>query len=1037
MSLTSAAIRNNRVTLVVIFLVLAGGLLAYQNASRAEDPGFPIRTAMIQTIFPGASPTRVELLVTDKLEKSIQQMPELDNVTSISKTGVSTIFVNIKEIHKEHELRRIWDSLRRKVDAARGDLPQGVIGPMVNDEFGDVFGTVIGLTGDGYTYAELKQVADEVRDQLLHLDDAAKVEIFGAQEERVFIEFRNERLSELGLSPGQLQQLLASQNIVTPGGRVRVGEERYALEPSGNFESVNDIETALIQLPGRRDVIPLSDIAKVKRGYIDPARFLFHDTGTPGLALAMSMRKGGDIIELGEQTKKLIRELEERYPIGLQFNVLVYQPKDVIKMVGDFTGNLLQAIFVVMGAMVLFLGIRTGLIVASLIPTAIAAALLVMGIFGIGLDQMSLASLIIALGMLVDNAVVMAESTMTQVAGGKTRVQAAIDSAKELQVPLLVASLTTCAAFLPMFLAESSTGEYVAPLFKVVTITLLCSWLLALTLTPLLCASFLKVKSDPEAGAYGSRFYRAYNGVLVLGLKNRVVSMVIVVVVFFLGMQSFKYLPNIFFPPSDNPSFIVKLEMPAGTAVEETTRRIDKLEQFMRRELLVNESRTEGAQHWATFIGEGGPRFYLSYNPEPPTPEFGVLIVSTTTRQAAEEGVQKVRRFIAENLPDARATVEPRALGPPAVAPVLFEVSGKEPDEVFAIVDRLKAKLESIKGTTNVRDNWGQRVKKLQVEIDHARARRAGLSNQDIAVSLQTALSGFEITQYREQDEIIPVVLRSDEADRGDIGKLETLSVFAQATGRAVPLKAVADVSVVWEPSKIRRKDRYKTVSVLANLDGSTTAAEVNQAVVPWLKRESKGWDVGYRWELGGEMKEAEKGNKSINDKMPIAMFIITLLLVFQFNSIRRPLIILLTIPLAVVGVGLGLLLFRSYFGFMTLLGVISLFGIVINNAIVLIDRIKIEIDENGHPPPRAIVEASQRRLRPILLTTFTTILGLFPLWFGGGPMWEPMAIAIICGLAFSTMLTLGVVPILYSLLFKVSFKGFELPREAKSSADV
>jgi multidrug efflux pump subunit AcrB len=586
-----------------------------------------------------------------------------------------------------------------------------------------------------------------------------------------------------------------------------------------------------------------------------------------------------------------------------------------------------------------------------------------------------------------------------------------------------------------MYLAQSSTGEYVAPLFKVVTITLLCSWLMALTLTPLLCASFLKVKGDPEQGAYGSRFYMGYKGVLVSALKHPWLSVAGVLVIFFAGIQSFRLLPNIFFPPSDNPSFIVKLDMPAGTAIEETSARVKQLEDFMRRELLATEARSDGAKHWATFIGEGGPRFYLAYNPEPPTPEFAVLVVSATTREAAEVGVEKVREFIAEALPDARATVEPRALGPPSVAPVLFEISGRDPNTVFAIVNQLKHKLESIRGTTNIRDDWGQRVKKLEVEIDHARARRAGLSHQDIAVSLQTALSGFEVTQYREQDELIPVVLRSVLADRDDIGKLETLSVFAQATGRAVPLKAVADIGVVWEPSRIRRKDRYKTVSVMSNLDGTTTAAEVNEQVIPWLEQESRKWRVGYGWEMGGEMKEAEKGNNSINEKMPIAMFIIALLLVIQFNSIRRPLIILLTIPLAVVGVGLGLVIFNSYFGFMTLLGVIALFGIVINNAIVLIDRIKTEIEENGLPAPQAIVEASQRRLRPILLTTFTTILGLIPLWLGGGPMWRPMAIAIVCGLAFSTLLTLGVVPVLYSLFFGVSFKGFELTPVAEAGA--
>jgi multidrug efflux pump len=1017
-SLTQWAIDKNRVTSVALFFILIGGYMAYAGASRAEDPGFPIRTAMIQTFFPGASPERIEQLVTDKLEKTIQEMPELDNVQSISKTGVSTIFVNIKETYKERQLRKVWDSLRRKVDDARRQLPEGVIGPFVNDEFGDVFGIVVGVTGDGFTAAELKKVADELRDELLRLDDTAKVEVYGTNDERVFIEFRNDRLAELGTSPSQLQTVLQSQNIVIPGGRIRADTERYVLEPTGNFESIEDIKNTVVQLPGHAQALKLSDIAAVKRGYLDPAEREFRDTGVTGLGLAISMREGGNVMNLGDDLNAKLAELESQYPIGIDFNVLIYQPGDVARLVDDFSSNLLQAIIIVMGAMILFLGLRTGLVVATLIPTAIAMALVLMGLFEIGLDQMSLASLIIALGMLVDNAVVMAESVIVQMSQGKRPIDAAVASAAELRVPLLISSLTTCVAFLPIFLAESSTGEYTAPLFKVVTITLLSSWILSITMTPLLCAKLLKV--EPQADPHTRGIYPLYRSALETCLRHRWLSLATVGAIFVLGMTGFRFIPNIFFPPSDNPSFIVKMEMPAGTAIEETKAETAKLEAFMREELLTSENRARGVSRWATYIGESGPRFYLSFNPDPPTPEMAVLVVSATDRESAEEGVRRVGEFIQENILDARATVEPRALGPPATAPVVFELSGKDQDQVFALVEKVKAKMAALSGTTNVRDNWGQRVKKLRVVVDRDRALRAGLTNQDVAVSLQTALSGLVVTDYREDDDIIPVVMRSALADRDEIDKIDSLSVFSLRSGRAVPLKAIADVEVVWEPSKIRRRDRLQTVAVMANLEPGFNAAAVNAELLPWLAEESKNWELGYRYRMAGEMEQAEKGNKSINDKMPIAMFLITILLVLQFNSIRRSLIILLTIPVAMVGVAAGLLTFNSYFGFMTLLGVIALFGIVVNNAIVLIDRIEIEIKENGLPPQQAIVEAGLRRLRPILLTTFTTILGLIPLWIGGGPMWKPMAIAIVCGLAFSTLLTLGLVPILYSLFFRV-----------------
>lgn len=1024
MNITRSAIEQNRVTLVAILFVVLAGLMAYRTLPRAEDPGFPIRSAMVITYFPGASPERVELLVSDKLEKAIQEMPELDSVKSKNKTGVSIITVNLKSQYKD--LRPIWDSLRRKVDGARGDLPEGVAGPFVNDEFGDVFGIIVGVKGDGYSYAELKEVADELRDELLALPDAAKVELYGVQDERIFIEYKNERLAEVGLSPGQLQQILTAQNIVTAGGRIRVGEERYALEPTGNYESVEDIENTLLSVPGRPEVIPLKDIARVERGYVDPSSSMFHDTGTPGLALAISMRDGGNITELGDQVEAQLPQIEATYPIGVEFDVLVFQPRDVSNLVDGFVTNLLQAIGIVMLSMVVFLGIRTGLVVATLIPVAITSALFVMSLLGVGLDQMSLASLIIALGLLVDNAVVMAESTMVQMENGKRPIEAAVDSANELKVPLLTSSLTTCAAFLPIFLAKSETGEYTAPLFVVVSITLLCSWLLAITLTPVLCTKFIRVKPRQEEVPFESRFYRGYRRILMTGLRRPVIVMVGVVAMFFALGRGFAAVPKIFFPPSDHPSFTVELELPQGTSIETTQETAKRLENFMARELQVSASRESGVSRWATFVGQGGPRFYLGYTPEPNNAAYLAMIVSATDRPAAEHAVREVRSFVREQLPDARATVRPRALGPSSKAPLMYELSGRDTDTLFAHVAALKEKLGSLAGPTNIRDDWGPRVKKLVVDIDESRARRAGLSNQDIAVSLQTVLSGIDITEYREGDEKIPVTLRSVAADRQDIGKIENLAVYAQSSGKSVPLSQVADVRVVWEASDIRRSNRAKTVTVLANLESGVTADEVDTVVMPWLDEQQGAWPRGYRWEIGGEAKNSTKANESIGDQLPVAALIILMLLVWQFNSIRRPLIILFTVPLGVVGVVIGLIVFRSYFGFMTLLGIISLAGIVINNAIVLIDRIDTNVRDRELPPAQAIVEAAQSRLRPILLTTATTILGLLPLWLASSPMWEPLAIGIICGLTFSTLLTLGVVPVFYSLLFRVRFEGFE-----------
>jgi len=936
MNITQAAIEKNRITIIALLVILLGGMSAYKSMSRAEDPGFIIRTALILTYFPGAAPDRVENLVTDKLEEGIQEMPELDFVNSQSKTGISIVYVNIRESYRD--MRPIWDDLRRKVDDIKPDLPEGTIGPFVNDDFGDVFGIILGLTGEGYTAAELKDVADDVRDQILRLHDAAKVDIYGAQEERIFVEYNNARLAELGLSPIQLQQILESRNIIIPGGDIIVGTERIVLEPSGNFESLNDVRRTVINVPGRKEVLYLEDLASITRGYIDPPKNKMRSSGVSCLGLAVSMRDGGDIIRLGEEVKALVERLQRAYPLGVEFDLIAFQPEHVDKKVKNFMSNLLQAVGIVLIIMLIFLGFRTGLVVASLVPMAMVMSLLVMSFLGIGLDQMSLASLIIALGMLVDNAIVMAESIMVQMREGKAPVQAAVDSAKELRLPLIISSLTTAAAFLPIYLSESSTGEYTAPLFKVVTITLLCSWLLSITMTPLFCVRFLKVKSNPEKTGYDSPFYTGYRKFLLRMLRHRFISLAVVLIIFIVVMAGMGFVPKIFFPENDKAVFTGEFELPASTSIEQTEAVIDEIDRFIAGHLAVNSEHPEGVTNWATFIGQGAPRFYLSFNPEPANPAYAVMILNATSRNVISgELIPGLEAYCLERFPDLEVTLNPLQLGPPIESPVQVRLSGSDADVLFEIAEKIRTKLGTVPGTKNISDDWGARTKKLVVKVNQPRARRSGVTSLDIAVSLQTVLSGIETTQFREANEIIPVTLRSVAADRQDIGKLESLNVYAQATGQSVPLLQVADVDVVWQPSKILRRNRLKTVKISSDLAPGVTAMEVINQVVPWLDEEKKRWDIGYGYELGGEIETSVKANQAIGEKLPIAGLIIVLLLVGQFNSIRRPLIILFTIPLGLIGVVIGLLIARSYFGFMTLLGIISLAGIVINNAMVCI----------------------------------------------------------------------------------------------------
>ena len=1021
MHISEAAIRMNRVTLVLILMVVIGGWVTLGRLPQGEDPGFIVRVAMVTTYFPGASPERVEQLVTDRLEKVIQEIPELDYVSSESRPGISIIYVNIEESYRA--MRPIWDELRRKVDKETRNLPEGVIGPFVNDDFGDVFGQVIAITGEGYTYRELKEVADEARDELLRIRDVAKVEIVGAQKEQVFLEFTSARLARYGISPMMLQQVLAQRNIIIPGGALESGQERINLEPTGNFEAVADILDTVISVPDRQEVVYLKDLVAINRGYQDPSPEGMRFNGQPALALAISMSKGGDIIALGEAVSKFKTRIKALYPIGVSFDFLARQPERVHRSVSDFLSNLMQSIAIVCLVMLVSMGVRTGLLVASLIPVTILMAFLLMGFFHIGIDQVSLAALLISLGILVDNAIVMSESIMTQVHEGQSIAEASVTSAKELSRPLLTASLTTSFAFLPIYMAKSSTGEYTAPLFKVVTLTLMSSWVLALTMIPLFCVWFLKVPHQGEEGGYNGPLYRVYRKCLVPCLTHPWLFVGSMCLAFALALYGFQFVPKRFMPDSDRSIITATVETPPGSDIAHTEAMVKCIEDFIADHHMAPEG-GEGVVNWGSFIGKGAPRYILSYRPDPPESSFAYMIINASSYDAVADVVTSLQRFCDETLPEVSAKVSRLSVGPPVNHPVAIRISGRREKELFDLVGDLKNRLRLEPGVREVGDDWGRRTRKLVVRVNQERARRAGITSQDIALSLQGTLSGIQVGQYREGDDLIPIVVRSVAADRTDMEKLAGLRIYSLATGQSVPLSQVASMVPAWQNGKIIRRDRLRTVEVYADLYDGYNALSINGTIDEWLDDQSRGWGLGYRYEVAGEAEKSAKANQAIADELPFAAMLIMLLLVLQFNSLRRTFLLLCIVPLGLVGVTVGLLVARSYFGFMTLLGVVALSGIVINNANVLLDRIRIEIDENGLEPSIAVMVAAQRRLRPILLTTLTTAGGLLPLWVGGGPMFEPMAVSIIFGLLFATVITLGMVPVLYVLLFRVKVQG-------------
>lgn len=1021
MNLTAVAIDKNRVTLTIVALLVLAGVLAYQSLPKAQDPGFIIRTAVITTRFPGASPERVELLVTDKIEKKIQEMPEIDSITSESRTGMSLVYANFKESYKV--MRPIFDDLRRKVDAVTPDLPQGAQIPEVNDEFGDVFGSVYTLSGDGFTYAELKTVADELRDELLKEPDIAKVTIHGAQQEVIFVEYNNARLADIGLSPQQLSALLSSINIVSSGGNILSGRERITLEPTGNFESVEDLQRTVVQIPGGA-LVYLEDIADVYRGYKDPPTSVSRVNGEPTLAIAVSMRAGGDILVLGERLDNLMPELVSRYPWGINIDKVWFQADLVENVVASFTSSLGQAIVIVILVMIAFLGLRTGLVVGSLIPTTILASFFAMQIFDISINRISLTALIIALGLLVDNAIVVVESIIVRRENGEDAVTAAIESGKELVTPLLISSLTTAVAFMPIAMAKSAVGEYTSDIFYVVGIALISSWLLAMTFVPMVTTVALKItpKNSNGADPFAGRWYAFYRNLLGRSLRCKYRFFAVIVGLFVLAVVGLGYVRQEFIAPSEDPVFSVKLELPIGTSIETSQEIIADVDTFIQDTYFTPQTGEPRIRNWLTFIGEGGPRFQLSLNPPNPNPANSFVIANTTTGKDVEGVIAGIENYVRGRHPDLAVQAKRLDNGPPVDYPIIVRISGNDIDALYSIADQVTGFLYGTAGVSDTKNSWGLQTKKLTVDVDQELARRSGVTSEDVAYSLKAGLTGIDLTQYREGDELIPVTLRTIAADRHDFSKLDGLTVYSQATGVNVPLKQVANVALTFEPGIIERRDRDRTLSLNVQLHPDATAARVADELVPWLEDASQGWPAGHEFALGGETEESGDANASIAAELPTAGMIILLLLVGQFNSLRKPAIILATIPLSLIGVTFGLLVANSSFGFFTILGLIALAGIVINNAIVLLDRIAIEIRDFGRSQADAVMTACQQRLRPILLTTATTVLGMTPLLWGGTAMFKPMAITIIFGLAFASGLTLLVVPVLYSTLFRVSF---------------
>ena len=1022
----------------MVALLSISGIFSFFNMPKQQDPGFIIRSAVIVTPFPGANSMRVEELITDKIEETLQEIPEIDFLQSESRTGISIVTVNFLEKYKD--MAPLFTKLRRKISdlVAAGALPADALPPKVNDEYGDVFGIMYTLQGEGFTAAELHRIAKAIRTDLLAIENVGKVNIHGAQDEVVFVEYDGARLQELGLNPLAISAALKNANILYSGGNIRYGQERLVLEPTGNFESLEEVAKTVIRLPDG-SVAYLRDLVTITRGYVDPPQSKTRHNGANTLVLALSLAAGGDILNLNEALDKAVPMIEATHPHGITITKVFSQPKYVTNAVNGFMSNLWQAVAIVAGVMFAFLGIRTGIVVSSLIPVTIMVTFFCMSVFGITVNQISLAALIIALGLLVDNAIVISEGIIIRREQGEDKTSAAINAGKEMMMPLLISSLTTCSAFLAIFLAKSAVGEYTADIFKVVSIALIISWILAMTFIPLLTIVIMKTKVKPvspepaasDAALNTARFrgviYSVYRALLLPSLHFKPLSLIVVSVIFAIALWSFGFVPKVFIPERQDPVITAKLDMPRGTDIAVTEAVILDIESYMlenygAQEIADDESAALYIDHILSFIGVGTPRFMLAISPDQEDTHRGAMIIQLSDVALIPTLIADVKTYAARAHPDLELKMRKLENGTPIDYPVEIRVSGHDISKLYSLIGPLKERLLATSGVMDVSDDWGSRTKKFIIRVDQDRARRAGVTNADVALSLSTGLSGLRMTEYREGNTLIPIELRSTAANRNDLSRLDGITVYAQTGDVAVPLKQVADIELVFEHGLINRRDRQRTIIVRTQHYPGVTAGDVIGSLSPWLEGYAKEWPAGYSYALGGESETSDKANESIAAELPISAMLIFLLLVVQFNNLRKTMIILCTIPLGVIGVAFGLLLSNVVFGFFTILGLISLAGIIINNAIVLIDRIDIELTQNGRTPPDAVIEACQQRLRPILLTTCTTVGGMLPLWLSHDPMFETMAVSIIFGLLFATLLTLIIVPVLYSIFFRVSY---------------
>ena len=1036
-NLSEWALNHQTLVLYLMLMLTISGLLAYTKLGQSEDPPFTFKVMLVRTSWPGASAVEVEQQITDKIEKKLQEVPHLGYINSYSRPGESMIFIIIKDDTFSKEIPELWYQVRKKISDIRFTLPSNIESLTFNDEFSDVYGSMYALTGDGFDNYALKKQAEVIRTELLKTPDVAKVDFFGEQKQRIFIELSNAKLATIGISATELINILQTQNAVVKGGTFESPQERIRIAVSGRYNTVEELNE--IRLRAKNQDFKLSDVARVYRGYEDPPHDTVRYNGVDSLLLGVSMKQGGDVIALGHALDKKIAHIQQSLPVGLNFNTVTSQPKIVAHSVNDFVHSLIEALVIVLGVSLLSLGLRTGIVVAISIPVVLAATFLVMQFFDIGLHKISLGALILALGLLVDDAIIAVEMMSSKMEQGWDRVKAASFAYNSTAMPMLTGTLVTVAGFLPIATAASSTGEYTRSIFQVSAIALIISWFAAVIFVPYLGYHLLpdyahapkpsrlmiwlksklglqdKGDDNHHHDIYNTQFYSSLRAVITTCVRYRKTVIAITLLLFALSIVGFSKVQQQFFPDSTRLELMVDLRLTEGASYQATNAEVKKLENWLNA-WNKQHSKGEGIDNFVAYIGTGSPRYYLPLDIQLAHRGFAQFVILSKDLQTREALRTDLLTLFEHDFPSVRASVLRLENGPPVGFPVQFRVNGNDIPKIREIAHHIADIMRTNANLTNVQLNWEEPSKVMRVSVDQAKARLLGVSSVDIAAILNGAISELYITEFREGIERIDLVVRGSALERDKLSRLPNL-MFNTQSGNSVPLSQFATISSEFEQGVIWHRDREPSIIVRANLHGSMQAPVVSAQIEEKLAGIKANLPLGISVETGGAVEESAKGGASVAKGAPLFLVAVLTLLILQLQSFSRVFLVMLTAPLGIIGVTIALLIFDKPFGFVAMLGTIALSGMIMRNSVILVDQIDQD-RATGIAPWQAVVESTIRRFRPIVLTAAAAILAMIPLtrsvFFG------PMAVAIMGGLAVATLLTVLFLPALYAAWFRV-----------------